>query len=1389
MRTEIELYLGDEAVEFNADPKILFNYKITDATNPTAIKNSFSKSVTINGTPINNDIFGNIWDLSRVQNYEGNIRTGFNPQKKTPFTIYVDGSIYESGYAKLDSITKKNNQITYTLTLFGGIGELFFNLAYKDEDGKDKKTLADLQYEVRGDDGSLVEVVDMDFTINKDTVFDAWKQILMSSEAARDEEEVDRPNTYYYQRKWDFINFMPAYEGIPDDFDASKILLNSNDNSNYTWTYGNYTTSNGWALGEAEEDLTYNEVRDYRSYLQRPVIRMKEIIKACQNPINNGGWELKLDKTFFNDNNPYWDKSWLTLNLLRDSIEGSNDYVATQATLTPTPGMADYYDVVFDDDTILLNSDFTNVELGIGLRWENSTTTNKDNLYLSYNYDGPNGWTSEKTNYYHYNSAILLQMVGYDETDKVIGTSNVHYLYSNESGLGTDWNGFKSYFEDGVPVPSVDYHTGYFFRDDDNQFVWTGDGYPTAIKLFFRDKVRPAKIRVKLVHPYNYSYKETAILSSNKGSSSGNRQGFLFGVPKVSTSAKENSTAALNRGEKVYGKDVMDVVDCKLDDGSYEGSFTDSIIRKVDYLTTENSPCDYLTAYAKVFGLYFYRDPSESPENDNNKGVIHLLTRKSYYDRTNIVDLEEFIDRSRDIKITPSIAQTKWLNFNMEQNESEASEEYLKTYGYDYGSERINTGFQFNADTTDLLDKVVFKGGIEVLETDKYYTQYISTDKAPFTKNGFSYELYDSNMNTTTITVPVSKLPNISININEWKQTDSWPKLQFHTKDNEPGDGSNVLVFYNGTSYSYEVDNNGYWLTDDIKEMETLNDSTPCWIYTKSELDRSGNYIAYNFKSLPMFGRNIIGFNGAITHSMDMGKPRMTFIRNTFNTDEMSIYSKTWENFIKDMYDDDNRLLNCSVNFNNKPNSEMLRKFYWFDNCIWRINEIKDWNLAEREPVKVEFIKVMDVDNYNLSNITSSAKYSYTFPALKEVNYIEYDNGAEDRFYEIGAEAQTLTARIYAQGTGGWYLGDYIGIEYEDGTYSSLEYEDVMTPPNYSGSGDAIKKFNIPANPSGMSRTLTFPLEDNDDVFHTCYITQAAKKVKSIIATPSTVEFDEMGGEAECTITFNNREDGDEIGIVYNGDTSNWVQAGLSSWNGNQCVLDMAVRSNPDFYKSGSIRLYYLNNSSIYTTIYINQAGTEVPYISVEPEMVECNASYQHLSATIESNLEYDVTSSNSWITIQGYSNGWLEYSVAANTGYSNRTGSIVINGTDGSNVYTAMIVVVQKYKNGTAYFGINQNLTPTYNLSTNLGASMIIPINKTNIASQSFSISDTNNYSIEVGANGNTLIVTAKTLTLDTQPAVITGTFIDTNGNTIYAFANVQRSKLVIDEFDKELY
>ena len=720
MRTEIEVYLGDEQLEFDKPVDILFNYKITDNTNPTAIKNSFSKSIKISGTPKNNDIFGNIWDLSRIQGYDGNIRTGFNPLKKTPFSIYVDGNLYESGYAKLNSVTKKNNQIEYDFTLFGGIGELFYSLTYKDEDGNEKRTLADLQYELRDSVGELTEIIDMDFTINKETVWDAWNQIMMHSNAVYDEMGVDRPNNYLFQNKWDFINFIPAYEGTPDNFSANKVLMNSRENSDYTWSKDGYSTVNGYALGECNEDLTYNQTRDYRSYLQRPAIRLKEVIKACQNPINNGGWELKLDETFFNAKNPYWEDTWITLDKLQNVKETGEKTTTTNVTIGDKKN--GYYDL---DVAIENLSEFTNINLGIGLQWNNTTSTTNKNLYLSYYYDGAGGGGvfEEVCRWYKYNSAILLQLVGYNSIGEVVATSPVQYLYSPDSTLGSNWENYKSSFgADKVPIPSVVYHTGHFSKDSDGKYIWVGDdGKPTAIAFRFTEKSNIVKLKLKVSNPYSVSYKyyDGWFSPSNKTSYGGYTQPYLFTTPYINSSKQEDVNEALQRGGLINGKYSPFMVDAELEIQDYMELFSGTKIRKAEYLTTDNTACDYLTAYAKMFGLYFYRDFNETPSDPKyTKGVIYLMTRNSFYDRENIIDLQDVIDRSREIKILPTTNENKWLVFNTEQIESEAEEEYMNNYGSEYGSQKINTGYNFNGDTKNLLDKVIYKGGIEVLETD-----------------------------------------------------------------------------------------------------------------------------------------------------------------------------------------------------------------------------------------------------------------------------------------------------------------------------------------------------------------------------------------------------------------------------------------------------------------------------------------------------------------------------------------------------------------------------------------------------------------------------------------------------------------------------------------------
>ena len=146
MRRKISLYIADRQVDLDDQSFILFNYTMEDLSNPTIVKNSFSQQITLKGTANNNAIFGDAFRLDRqVGNNGGQAGADFNPSVKTPFVIYNEmGEILESGYAKLDTITRKRNAVEYKVSLYGGLGSFLYSLSY-DVNGN-KRTLADLDY-------------------------------------------------------------------------------------------------------------------------------------------------------------------------------------------------------------------------------------------------------------------------------------------------------------------------------------------------------------------------------------------------------------------------------------------------------------------------------------------------------------------------------------------------------------------------------------------------------------------------------------------------------------------------------------------------------------------------------------------------------------------------------------------------------------------------------------------------------------------------------------------------------------------------------------------------------------------------------------------------------------------------------------------------------------------------------------------------------------------------------------------------------------------------------------------------------------------------------------------------------------------------------------------
>ena len=292
MRNKVQLYIGGKRADLDDGSFILFTYTAEELTNPTIVRNSFSRQITLKGTPTNDEIFGHIYRNDRLTQYGGgSVGPDFDPTRKTPFTVYNEmGEILEDGYLKLNKVVRKGRTKEYAVTLYGGLGSFLYGLSY-DANGE-KLTLADLDY------GQT-----LDFTIDRDAVADAW---------ARLGGDTSKP------AKWDIVNFIPGYMGLPSSpFDANKAIAEASL-VGLPETDGEYSTRDGWCLATLAEKVTGNEAKDIRSYLQKPAVKVSALINAICDPANNGGYTVNLDAEFFTASNPYWDKTWLTLPMLND---------------------------------------------------------------------------------------------------------------------------------------------------------------------------------------------------------------------------------------------------------------------------------------------------------------------------------------------------------------------------------------------------------------------------------------------------------------------------------------------------------------------------------------------------------------------------------------------------------------------------------------------------------------------------------------------------------------------------------------------------------------------------------------------------------------------------------------------------------------------------------------------------------------------------------------------------------------------------------------------------------------------------------------------------------------------------------------------------------------
>ena len=897
MRRKVTLYVGGRKADLSDTSFLLMNYTAEDLSNPTIVKNSFSRQVTLPGTCRNNRIFGAMWRADRESGAGGSTGSQFNPSKRTSFALYsADGIVMESGYLKLDEVVRKGVFCReYKVSLFGGLGEFFFNLS-QNQDGS-KKTLADLDYLGLGEN-------ELDFTINAATVQEAWDDLYEGRTG-----------------KWRVINFMPAYEGIPENFSADRGIVApvyGGLQDNITYDGETYTTRTGipYTIVKLPQACDEWAAKDLRSYLQRPAISMKAVLEAIAKPENNGGYEFDFSAVASKASS-----LWKTLPLIPSLGTFKETTGSLTYTFTSYPGTTASASVDLSGTGDLPSGAKISVGLSVGL-----SAVLADHGTLTLGAWAPSGGVPQGDN-----CVIFVQAVAYSaDLMTPIAASKIRVVSDYFFGGAAVNPSTLAEWCEYVPQFDAEYDETVYgpWNHDGSKYVFsspvnlTVEGYGIE-KVYIW--VHAYQIRTLLFNGSNITKETVTSLGAN---------------PHLYRDFTHDWATTNGTSSEASPTSVRATSSANLRSGAY--------VSKRLLLTTDKTPAEYLISLAKIFGWMFVTDPAEKK--------VTLMDRDAFY-QDETIDLTKRVDTSQGVQISPFAFSARWYDFKLASVGGAFADEYKSIEGREYGIQRVNTGYEFDANSVDLLSGNAYKSAVTVLESSKYWniiTEGGMFRPSPFVDPGGVYTLWTSTGKAHDFEV---NQPMVTADIDYYNSAfpgydaDLARKMQFHGADGKAVDGSDVLVFREGwETYQY------FKVTDDVAAMDILNDGKPCWLL------QAGSAAGVR---VPIFQRYTYRHDWIIDESLDFGAPAQIDIPGTIYDEESTIYFKYWKKYLGDRYDKDTKVMTCKVDLSGlQVGQDLLRKFYWYDGALWVLNKIVNHSLTTYGPTECEFVQVRDKDNY-----------------------------------------------------------------------------------------------------------------------------------------------------------------------------------------------------------------------------------------------------------------------------------------------------------------------------------------------------------------------------------------------------------------------------------------
>ena len=884
MRRRIELYIDGRRADIDDASFVVFNWRREDTDNPAVIRNSWSNSVTLPGTPDNDVIFSHAFRCDRRYNFTPD---SFDPSARTPFAIYQEtGEILVSGYCKLDSVARSGATHSYKVTLFGGLGSLLYSLAY-DASGN-KRTLASLDFLGGG-------ASELDFPITAAKVKEAWDRL---------QGDTTKP------AMWDVINFAPCYNGIPDgDFQADKALVRPADlgwPDSVTQGGKTYTTQGGVAVATLPDKMDEWQVKDLRAYLQRPVLSLLEFLHAIAKPENNGGWTLDVSRA----EAPwlYPDRIWITLPMLPK--EGA---IRQASVLSASRTGSGWHTTTTTDEYTI-----TGVQVGDNVRLRVSASpvlripaaASAGQAVLSPIGNAGHGHIENIVTFY--------QLVGYDGNGNKVAASRTLADYERPVEI-SQMVSLVGYTPDPLNTEYYEDHTAYLYKR-----VGATDDYKRTLPIVL-DITGAEMERVELVVKCYYERD----MSSHYG-----------------------GTAPYIFLWKPYEGDTYNPTGLSFDDvvlsASAEGGALRSgmLVTKQMLLGGEHTPADYLVAIIKALNLKLV-------VNDRDKTAALMQSGDYYLRNERPLDFSDRVDVGQEMELVPLNYDAKWYDFALPLAEGAFGLEYRNAYGTPYGIQRVNTGYDFDAGAKDVFGGPALRSCVPV---SKFAQQMCDAEDgagnyvpAPFVAPGGTYTLTASDGSTLDVNITPGA-PTAWLNTDYPgydKPTAGRP--EFCKADGGTIEGQDCLVFYDSNAMMPN-----FVLTDDDALMPAVAGGL-CWQIGPQTLGPL---------KVPTFSP-VRTFNGStISVALYMGQPRELALPGVSDY-QSPLYEYQWSKLMADRLNVDTKVVRVKADLSGlQVGPDLLRRFVWWEGCIWSINAITNYSLSTYDPAEVELVQVKDIYNY-----------------------------------------------------------------------------------------------------------------------------------------------------------------------------------------------------------------------------------------------------------------------------------------------------------------------------------------------------------------------------------------------------------------------------------------